>query len=388
MLTSFNTADPRVFQAMVELAPDAIICVVNQKITYKNPAAQALFGYSDAEWQTKTIVDLYTEMDQINNVAEHLEQHTSWSGELNYQRANGSSFIGQASIFVLESATPNEPVTSVAIIRDVTKQHAQRQQVRTFEALVEKSPDAISIVSPEQGVFTYTNAAFKQMFGYGDEILQQPVTTIYLEENYHYFPELMEKLMTEGKIQGTMEFRRKNGSVVPTNYAIFVVRDKHGKPESLISILRDMTDQHLAEQERTAFQQQIIETQQVALRELSTPLIPIADGVVLLPLIGTIDTSRAQQVLETLLEGISRQQAEIAILDITGVRVVDTQVANALLRSAQAAQLLGATVVLSGISAEVAQTLVGLGIDLSSIHTRSTLQSGIAEALSRAATLA
>ena len=89
--------------------------------------------------------------------------------------------------------------------------------------------------------------------------------------------------------------------------------------------------------------------------------------------------------METLLEGIGEQHASIAILDITGVRVVDTQVANALIRTAQAAQLLGARVILTGITPEVAQTLVQLGIDLRSVATRSTLQSGIAYALARRA---
>jgi len=130
-------------------------------------------------------------------------------------------------------------------------------------------------------------------------------------------------------------------------------------------------------------QQEIIAAQQSALRELSTPLIPILEGVVAMPLIGAIDSARAQQIMETLLEGIGEKRASIAILDITGVRVVDTQVANALIRTAQAAQLLGARVILTGITPEVAQTLVQLGVNLSSVLAHSTLQSGIAYALAR-----
>lgn len=100
-----------------------------------------------------------------------------------------------------------------------------------------------------------------------------------------------------------------------------------------------------------------------------------------MPLIGTVDSRRAQLVLETLLEGIAAYQAQVAILDITGVQIVDTQVANALIDAAQAVRLLGADVVLTGIRPEVAQTLVGIGADLSGIITCSTLQSGIAYAL-------
>jgi rsbT co-antagonist protein RsbR len=97
-------------------------------------------------------------------------------------------------------------------------------------------------------------------------------------------------------------------------------------------------------------------------------------------LIGAIDSDRARQVLEALLSGIERSQARVAILDITGVPLVDTQVAKSLIVAAQAVRLLGARIVLTGIRPEVAQTLVGLGVDLGDIVTHSTLQSGISYA--------
>ena len=100
-----------------------------------------------------------------------------------------------------------------------------------------------------------------------------------------------------------------------------------------------------------------------------------------MPLVGTIDSYRASQIMETLLEGIARQQADVVIIDITGVPVVDTGVGNHLLQAAQAAELLGARVILVGISAEVAQTMVQLGINLSRIVTLATLQAGIEYAL-------
>jgi rsbT co-antagonist protein RsbR len=102
-----------------------------------------------------------------------------------------------------------------------------------------------------------------------------------------------------------------------------------------------------------------------------------------MPLIGTIDSGRAQQVMETLLEGVSAHQAELAILDITGVSLVDTQVAQALVRAAQAVRLLGARVMLTGIQPQIAQTLVHLGVDLSEIQTQGSLQAGIAAALTK-----
>jgi anti-anti-sigma regulatory factor len=144
---------------------------------------------------------------------------------------------------------------------------------------------------------------------------------------------------------------------------------------------RDATERLRAEQERMALQEQVIAMQAASLAELSTPLIPINDSTLVMPLIGMVDGRRVQQLLDALLNGVAQSKAASVILDITGVPIVDTQVADAFLRAAQAVNLLGAQVILTGIRPEVAQTLVGLGIDLRTLVTRSTLQDGIAYAL-------
>jgi anti-anti-sigma factor len=149
-----------------------------------------------------------------------------------------------------------------------------------------------------------------------------------------------------------------------------------------ISVAYDVTDRREVEASQLQLQQQL-QAQAAMVAELSTPLIPISDSVVVMPLIGAIDSRRAQQIMEALLQGVNQHDTQIAIIDITGVIVVDTQVANALVRAAQAVKLLGAQVVLTGIRPEVAQTLVGLGVDLQSLVTRSTLQSGISYAMAQ-----
>lgn len=138
-----------------------------------------------------------------------------------------------------------------------------------------------------------------------------------------------------------------------------------------------------AEAENMRLQAEIIRMQEETLRALSTPLIPIAESVVVMPLIGTMNSARAQQVIETLLEGVVAHRATVAILDVTGVPVVDAEVANGLIQAAQAVALLGAEVVLTGIRPEIARTLVELGTDLRGLVTRSTLQSGVEHALRR-----
>lgn len=118
-------------------------------------------------------------------------------------------------------------------------------------------------------------------------------------------------------------------------------------------------------------------------RELSTPVIPVLGGVLVVPLVGTLDTTRSAQVMEALLDAIQREKAEVVIIDVTGVPTVDTGVANHLLRTTRAAALLGAQCVLVGMSPVVAQTVVQLGVDLAGLETRSNLQAGISYALSR-----
>lgn len=129
-----------------------------------------------------------------------------------------------------------------------------------------------------------------------------------------------------------------------------------------------------AERDRLA---RVLETVQ----ELSTPVVPVLEGILILPLIGFIDSDRAQRIMEGLLNGIVQHRAQVVILDVTGVPVVDTGVADHLVRAARAAGLLGAQPILVGIRPEVAQTIVGLGVHLHEIATRGDLRDGLEYAL-------
>jgi rsbT co-antagonist protein RsbR len=121
---------------------------------------------------------------------------------------------------------------------------------------------------------------------------------------------------------------------------------------------------------------------QAAIRELSTPVIKVHDRVLLLPIVGTVDTQRAHQIMETVLVQVVEQQAKVMILDIAGVPVVDTKVADHILKTTAAVQLLGSQTILTGISASVARTVVQLGVEITRMHTRSKLSEGIELALS------
>ena len=120
---------------------------------------------------------------------------------------------------------------------------------------------------------------------------------------------------------------------------------------------------------------------QAAIRELSTPVIRVHHGILLLPLVGAIDSVRAQQVMDTVLLRVVEEKAKCIIIDIAGVSVVDTKVADNLVKTTASVRLLGAQTILTGISAQVARTIVQLGVDISAMHTLSSLSEGIELAL-------
>ena len=126
--------------------------------------------------------------------------------------------------------------------------------------------------------------------------------------------------------------------------------------------------------------ERIIRQQQEAIRELSTPVLQVRERLLILPIIGIVDSQRARQLTEQLLRGIRSNRAKVVVMDITGVPSVDSTVANHLVQTVEASRLLGATVIVTGLSPEIAQTLVTIGVDLAKMNTVGDLQGGIEEA--------
>ena len=157
--------------------------------------------------------------------------------------------------------------------------------------------------------------------------------------------------------------------------------DQDGNLIGYRGINRDITNLKLAEMERERQQQESLDMQQQAIQELSTPVIPIMDRILVMPLVGSIDSMRARHIMRALLEGIRTHRAKVIILDITGVPIVDSGVATHLDKTIQAARLKGARTILTGISDAVAEAIVDLGIDWSNLDTLSDLQTGLIVAL-------
>jgi PAS domain S-box-containing protein len=161
----------------------------------------------------------------------------------------------------------------------------------------------------------------------------------------------------------------------------FPIYDDNGNLYATGSVTTDISLLKQAEQERDRLQQEVIEAQREALKELSAPAIPVMDRILVMPLVGSIDTMRARDLMRVLLQGISEHRAQIVILDVTGVPIMDTGIVNHINKTIQAARLKGAHAIVTGISDAVAEAVVDLGIDWSDVQTLRDLQTGLRVAL-------
>nr|WP_240807969.1 STAS domain-containing protein [Polyangium spumosum] len=251
---------------------------------------------------------------------------------------------------------------------------------RIFGALAEHAADAVVIASPE-GDVTRVSPAYRKMFDAGDEVIGLPLVDVIRPSDTPSREALYAALVDGSSYRGILSLRGADGAPLPAQVDCYVVRAGPEEVLGLAAIIRDLSLEQRAVVERAALEARVIASQDALIRELSTPLMPIAEGVIAMPLVGSISDARAQQILDVLLAGIQAQRATTVILDITGVSMVDTHAANALISAAQAARLLGARVILSGIGPAVARTLVDLGVELSGMTTKGTLAAAITEVM-------
>jgi rsbT co-antagonist protein RsbR len=157
--------------------------------------------------------------------------------------------------------------------------------------------------------------------------------------------------------------------------------DEKGKVIGILGISRDITEKKLWEEER----EKKLAAQREELIELSTPVIDVWEGILTVPILGSLDSERASRVSEALLTQIVEERASTAIIDISGITAVDSAVADRLIRTAKAVRLVGAEAILTGVGVEIAQTIADLGIDMEGLKTMSTLKDGLRYVISRKA---
>ena len=253
----------------------------------------------------------------------------------------------------------------------------EAESVARLEAIISATVDAVITISEDRVIEAF-NPAAENMFGYTtDEAIGQNVNIIMPEPYHSEHDQYVEKYKETGvkKIIGISREERgrhKNGREFPVLVSIGeAVADGR---RMFVGVIRNLTAEKEAQREVEMQQRRMIE-------ELSTPVIELWDHLLMLPIIGSIDSERANQITESLLQAVLDRQATVAVLDVTGVPLIDTDVATHLLKTVRAAQMMGAEVIITGFSADAARTLTQLGVDLSSVRTSGALKQGVAQAL-------
>jgi PAS domain S-box-containing protein len=246
----------------------------------------------------------------------------------------------------------------------------------SFRLLVESLKDyAIVMLDPGGNVASW-NAGAERFKGYrAEEIIGQHFSCFYPTEAVQRgLPEQeLNAAAKDGRFEDEGWRVRKDGKKFWANVIISALREKDGTLRGFSKVTRDLTERKQAEEQ--------IRQQSNEIMELSTPVMQVWQGVVVAPLIGSLDSNRTQQFMERLLNRIVETNSPVALVDITGVPTIDTQTAQHLIETISAVRLLGAQVVLTGVRPAIAQTLVHLGIDLSNIVTRASLSAGLQVAL-------
>lgn len=240
-----------------------------------------------------------------------------------------------------------------------------------------------------EGKLVAVNDRWLQALGYTrDEVLERRSSEFLTPESARYAREVvLPQYFKSGRCDNVLyQFVRKDGTIIDIMLSAVADTDLQGRRISQ-AVLIDVTEQLAAERtaQKVAIQDELIRNQRERLLAVSTPLVPLGDGILLMPLVGDIERTRAEKIMAVLLDGVVTHSAEVAILDVTGVPSMDADVAEGLLGATKAVGLLGAHVILTGIGPSAARTLVELGVNLEGMTTKSTLRDGLITARKRIA---
>jgi len=239
------------------------------------------------------------------------------------------------------------------------------------EQVLEQLPTPVMAVNKDLKIL-FMNKAGRNFLGKSwDDLRGQACANMFKSLHCDTADCCMKKAISEGKPFSSRNEVEAGGRKVPIEYYAAPLTDEEGNIIGGLEYVLDIT-------ERVKYEIQLRE-QARTIREISTPAIQLWDGVVVLPVVGAIDSVRANQMMDIMLNKIAETACKVMILDIQGVPAVDTAVANHLIKVVKATRLMGCQAIISGISPAVAQTIVGLGIDLG-VKTTTTLRNALAEA--------
>jgi rsbT co-antagonist protein RsbR len=382
MVDSATTVDIRNLQQLVDAVTDYALISLDENGVVQGwyGAAQALTGYSPREAVGEQIAILYTAEDVAAGRAATDMRRATETGRQEIQgwlvRRDGARFWASAAMTPVPG--PAGRVEGYALVlRDVTGNRAQEVALRGIEQMVNAITDYEVIRLDPDGVVRSWSEGARKLKQYTEkEIVGQHASIFYTQEDARagVLDRELQAALQAGRVETEGWRVRKDGTQFWCNMVMTTIRDPAGEVTGFVRVGRDLTDQR--ERDR------MLQRQRDEILELSTPVIQVWDKVLVMPIIGTLDSVRASRLTESLLERIVRQQAEVVILDISGVPTIDTDVAQHLLRTVEAARLMGTTSVLSGVRPETAQAIVHLGIDLGPLRSRNSLKEALQLALS------
>lgn len=339
-------------------------------------SAQAMTGYTEPEMVGQSVSALHTEEDRGAGLMEQELESARQDGRREFQgwrvRKGGERFLAHISLTPVRGE--HGAVSGfVKVFRDVTES-ARAESL--FHGLLESAPDAMVIVGSDARI-VLVNRQAETLFGFeraelvGREI-EVLVPARFRDRHVGHRSGFLADPRLRPMGAGLELFgMRRDGTEFPVEISLSPLETAEGT--LVAAAIRDVTERRETEQRLLRQRDEIL--------ELSTPVIQVWDKVLALPIIGTLDTLRATRLTEGLLEKIAQTQAEVAILDMSGVPTIDTQVAQHLLKTVQAAALMGTVSIMSGVRPETAQSMVHLGIDMGRLRSRNTLQDALQLAL-------
>lgn len=359
-------------QFSIEKAPEEIFWTDREaRIVYANHAACRSLGYSMEELLRMHVPDVDPDFaaQRWPQHWQELKTRHSLVFESRHRARDGRIFPVEISANHL--AFGGEEY-NVAFVRDITErkraEETLRESEQRYRLLFDSNPQPMWVYDLETRSFLAVNEAAIAHYGYSrEEFLAMTIKDIRPVED---IPRLLENLARNPKgidRAGIWRHRKKDGAIIYVEITSHPVTFA-GRHAELV-LANDITERKSMEEE--------LKRQQEIVRELSTPVLQVRKGLLIVPLIGSVDPARARQLTEQLLRSIRLNRAKVVVIDITGMATVDTMVANHLIQTAEASRLLGARVILTGMSREIAHTLVTLGVSLEKLQTVGDLQSGI-----------
>lgn len=346
-------------------------------VVYWGAGAQALLGYSAAEVLGRPTTMFYTDEDVAAGTVERELAEARESGRCEFEgwRVRKDGHRVRAGVVVTPIRDSSGTITGFAkVLRDFAAE--QHKAASTFYGLLESAPDAMIIVGSD-GRIMLANAQTDRLFGYErDDLVGREVEMLlpprfrgkHVHHRTSYFANPSVRRMG---LNMELFGLHRDGTEFPIDVSLSPLRLEDSQCVS--AAIRDVT-------ERKEYDQRL-RRQHEEIMELSTPVIQVWDKVLTLPLIGTLDSMRAARLTEGLLTRIGETQAEVVIFDISGVPTIDTMVAQHLLRTVQAAALMGTASIMCGVRPETAQAMVHLGIEVGPLLSRGTLQDALQLAL-------